>query len=412
MMKRASLARALALDPELLFLDEPTAGLDPDSAAGVDELVLKLRDLFGLTVVMITHDLDLLWQVADRVAVLGDGRVQARGLDARAFTDWTTHGMRPFFDGPRARSAGTKQSEPASPCGTNPNFRGAIMETKLSFAAVGAFVHGPWGPMLIAGVLWLSTGGAWQTDYDLYWAVEDESVAGLNLNAPVKYNGVDVGKVRHWPGPRQPPAGEPAVGAGAGFAGQTGHHCHSENPGPDGHHLCRTEWGLYRLHLPLLATAGNQYPVIQTRPSLSARLENVLTSVLGKLDSTSNNINAILSPDNQTAFKAILSNTSVATAKLGPLIDRLGRSADAVGRMGGDLSKAGHSASLAADGIGVGIQRLGTQTLPEVERLLAELETLSSSLRRLTEQTTRDPSGLIFGRTPVPDGPGEKDGKP
>jgi phospholipid/cholesterol/gamma-HCH transport system substrate-binding protein len=80
--------------------------------------------------------------------------------------------------------------------------------------------------------------------------------------------------------------------------------------------------------------------------------------------------------------------------------------------MGGDLSKAGHSASLAADGIGVGIQRLGTQTLPELERLLAELETLSSSLRRLTEQTTRDPSGLIFGRTPVSDGPGEKDEKP
>src|SRR5665811_1648031 len=65
MMKRASLARALALDPELLFLDEPTAGLDPDSAGGVDELVRRLRDQFGLTIVMITHDLDLLWQVAD-----------------------------------------------------------------------------------------------------------------------------------------------------------------------------------------------------------------------------------------------------------------------------------------------------------------------------------------------------------
>jgi phospholipid/cholesterol/gamma-HCH transport system ATP-binding protein len=68
MMKRASLARALALEPELLFLDEPTAGLDPESAAGVDVLVRKLRDEKGLTIVMITHDLDLLWQVADRVA--------------------------------------------------------------------------------------------------------------------------------------------------------------------------------------------------------------------------------------------------------------------------------------------------------------------------------------------------------
>jgi phospholipid/cholesterol/gamma-HCH transport system ATP-binding protein len=104
MMKRASLARALALDPELLFLDEPTAGLDPASASGVDELVLKLRDLFGLTIVMITHDLDLLWQVADRVAVLGEGKVQAIGSMAElACIDNPV--VRQFFEGPRARAA-------------------------------------------------------------------------------------------------------------------------------------------------------------------------------------------------------------------------------------------------------------------------------------------------------------------
>ena len=104
MMKRASLARALALDPELLFLDEPTAGLDPDSAAGVDELVLNLRDQFGLSIVMITHDLDLLWQVADRVAVLGEGTVQAIGSMAE-LSQRTEPAIRPFFDGPRARAA-------------------------------------------------------------------------------------------------------------------------------------------------------------------------------------------------------------------------------------------------------------------------------------------------------------------
>ncbi|MEO8102949.1 MAG: ATP-binding cassette domain-containing protein [Betaproteobacteria bacterium] len=108
MMKRASLARALALDPELLFLDEPTAGLDPVSAAGVDELVLKLRDLFGLTIVMITHDLDLLWQVADRVAVLGEGKVQGIGPMAElAHMDHPD--IRQFFDGPRGR-AGMEQA--------------------------------------------------------------------------------------------------------------------------------------------------------------------------------------------------------------------------------------------------------------------------------------------------------------
>ncbi|MDO8450997.1 MAG: ATP-binding cassette domain-containing protein [Rhodoferax sp.] len=104
MMKRASLARALALDPELLFLDEPTAGLDPDSAAGVDELVLKLRDLFGLTIVMITHDLDLLWQVADRVAVLADGKVQGVGSMSE-LSRMDKPAIRQFFDGPRGRAA-------------------------------------------------------------------------------------------------------------------------------------------------------------------------------------------------------------------------------------------------------------------------------------------------------------------
>ena len=104
MMKRASLARALALDPELLFLDEPTAGLDPVSAGGVDQLVLELRELFGLTIVMITHDLDLLWQVADRVAVLADGKVQ--GVGSMAELSRMDHpGIRQFFDGQRGRAA-------------------------------------------------------------------------------------------------------------------------------------------------------------------------------------------------------------------------------------------------------------------------------------------------------------------
>lgn len=77
MQKRAGLARAIALDPELLFLDEPTSGLDPQSAAGFDELILDLRKGLGLTVVMVTHDLDSLWRIADRVAFLGEGKVLA-----------------------------------------------------------------------------------------------------------------------------------------------------------------------------------------------------------------------------------------------------------------------------------------------------------------------------------------------
>lgn len=104
MLKRAALARALALDPELLFLDEPTAGLDPHSAAGLDALLLKLRAELGLSVVMITHDLDLLWQVADRVAVLADGAVRAVG-SMEALAQKEQPAVRAFFEGPRARAA-------------------------------------------------------------------------------------------------------------------------------------------------------------------------------------------------------------------------------------------------------------------------------------------------------------------
>jgi phospholipid/cholesterol/gamma-HCH transport system ATP-binding protein len=113
MMKRASLARALALDPELLFLDEPTAGLDPISADGVDQLVRELRDLFGLTIVIITHDLDLLWQVSDRVAVLADGRIQAVG-SMLELSHMDQPAIKQFFDGPRGRAAQVQQQHTAS----------------------------------------------------------------------------------------------------------------------------------------------------------------------------------------------------------------------------------------------------------------------------------------------------------
>jgi phospholipid/cholesterol/gamma-HCH transport system ATP-binding protein len=104
MLKRASLARAIALDPELLFLDEPTSGLDPASSAGVDALIRRMHELFGLTIVLVTHDLDLLWQVCDRVAVLGEGRVIATGtMPELAAVEHPI--VRSYFDDPRARKA-------------------------------------------------------------------------------------------------------------------------------------------------------------------------------------------------------------------------------------------------------------------------------------------------------------------
>ena len=104
MLKRAALARALALDPELLFLDEPTAGLDPDSADGVDELILALRKKQNISVVMVTHDLDLLWHVTDHVAVLAEGRVQGLGSMPELSVQQTPS-VRRFFTGTRAGNA-------------------------------------------------------------------------------------------------------------------------------------------------------------------------------------------------------------------------------------------------------------------------------------------------------------------
>ncbi|MEM9317921.1 MAG: ABC transporter ATP-binding protein [Pseudomonadota bacterium] len=104
MRKRAGLARALALDPEIVFLDEPTAGLDPIGAADFDQLIKNLSDALGLTVFLVTHDLDTLHAVCDRIAVLAEKRVLTTGTMAemlRVDHPW----VREYFHGPRARAA-------------------------------------------------------------------------------------------------------------------------------------------------------------------------------------------------------------------------------------------------------------------------------------------------------------------
>jgi phospholipid/cholesterol/gamma-HCH transport system ATP-binding protein len=104
MRKRAGLARALALDPEIVFLDEPTAGLDPIGAAAFDALILNLSRTLGLTVFLVTHDLDTLYATCDRIAVLSKKRVLAAGtLDDMLEVDdpW----VQEYFKGPRARAA-------------------------------------------------------------------------------------------------------------------------------------------------------------------------------------------------------------------------------------------------------------------------------------------------------------------
>ena len=119
MKKRAGLARALALDPELLFLDEPTAGLDPIGAAKFDELLRELADTLGLTVFLITHDLDTLHAICDRVAVLADKQVIAVGpIEELLKSDhpW----IQEYFNGPRGRVAhsASQRPQPAASAGS------------------------------------------------------------------------------------------------------------------------------------------------------------------------------------------------------------------------------------------------------------------------------------------------------
>ena len=104
MKKRAGLARALALDPELLFLDEPTAGLDPIGAAKFDRLTRELKETLGLTVFLITHDLDTLYEICDRVAVIADKKIIAVGTIPELIA--TGHPwIEEYFNGPRGRAA-------------------------------------------------------------------------------------------------------------------------------------------------------------------------------------------------------------------------------------------------------------------------------------------------------------------
>ena len=159
------------------------------------------------------------------------------------------------------------------------------------------------------------------------------------------------------------------------------------------------------------------------------------SSVTLAWDSTTNNINAILSDENQAAFKHALAdmatvahtfaarkdaldagitnaartleNASRLSAQAGPVVDRVGHAADAVNTMGNEVGRTSASVGKTVNSIGTDLNRFTAETLPELERLLGELNTLSISLRRLTAQTERNPASLLFGRKPVPEGPGE-----
>ncbi len=309
------------------------------------------------------------------------------------------------------------------------------MDTKVNYAIVGVFVLALCA-IFIAGVLWLAVGSGKVKGYGLYMSVINESVAGLNVDAPVKYMGVDVGKVQQIElDPANPQEvrllyaiekGTPiredtvAVLKTQGLTGIAYVELSGSTPGS-----------------PLLAAvAPDQYPRIRSKPSLNTRLENVLTSVFAKLDRTSANVDAIFDDENREEVKKILASsalvlstiaahrqdissfitnaaktaddTSRAAPQIDPMLNRIGKAADAVGAMAREATLASTDARVVFADVGSGVHQFTGDTLPETERLLAELNTLLVSLRRLSEQTERNPSSLLRGRQPVPLGPGER----
>ena len=291
------------------------------------------------------------------------------------------------------------------------------------------------GAVLIVGILWLASGGSFQKKFDLYLAIEDESVAGLNVNAPVKYSGVDVGKVKSI----QLDPGNPER-VNLIFAIQ-----HSTPIRQDTVAVLKTQGltGIAYVELsnatrsspPLQKTPGYEYPLIRTKPSLSARLENVVTTVLASVDSTAKHIDSILSDQNQQNFKntladmaaithtlalrkdsidrslrnaeLTLNNTTRLTAQAGPVLDKIGRGAESIDAAGKSVSRTSTDLGKTLNSVGSDLKGFTDVSLPELDRLIGELNTLSASMRRLSEQTERNPDSLLFGITPVPNGPGE-----
>lgn len=308
------------------------------------------------------------------------------------------------------------------------------MEDKVRFAAVGIFVLAL-SAALIGSVLWLSSGNSYRKDYDVYQTYMQESVSGLNLNAPVRYRGVEVGRVQKIvlaPGNVEQVQLTLAIERGTPVKEDTV--AVLQTQGLTGIAFVDLAGGS-RDSLPLQKQAGEAYPVIKAGPSLMTRLDSALTALLTNLNRTSENLNALLDDDNRRAVKTTLAdikvlsstlaarsaaidssltnaartmeNTARLSEELPQLAQRVQRSADAFDRMADEVARAGTSASGVFDGARTDVQQFTGETLPEVHQLVTELRDLTNSLRRFSGQMEQNPSALLYGKPAAKRGPGE-----
>ena len=308
------------------------------------------------------------------------------------------------------------------------------METKVNLVAVGVFVI-VLTVTAIASVLYLSSSKFYRKDRDIYQTNMTESVAGLNVNAPVRYRGVDVGSVR-------------AIAISPDNVEQVRVTLEIERGTPiktDTVAMLQTQGltGIAFVDLiggrsaspPLAAKPGEAYPVIHSGTSLMWRLESSLPDVLAGLIRVSDNLNATMDDENRRSLKQTLAdlqvlsdalaarsktidagledaartmhNTARVSGDLPLLVQRVERSTEAFDQMNRQLGAAGASATLTLDASRADLRQFTGETLPEVRELVGELRTLTAGLQRTVDNFERDPGSLVFGRAPPRPGPGE-----
>ncbi len=247
------------------------------------------------------------------------------------------------------------------------------MEEKVNFAVVGVFVL-LLGAVFIGAVLWLSSGKTYRTSYEIYRTYMTESVAGLNMNAPVRYRGVEVGRVQKIAlAPGNVELVQVTLAIESGTPVKTDTVAMLQTQGLTGIAYVELQGGS-RDAPALQMRAGEPYPVIETGPSLRVRLEDSL------IDAT-----------------RILKNVALLSEEFPQISQRILRSTDVFDNMSNELARAGTSASLKFTG----------ETLPEVRQLVMELRDVTVSLRRFSNQLEQNPSVLLYGKPGEKRGPGE-----
>jgi len=300
------------------------------------------------------------------------------------------------------------------------------METKVNYTIVGIFVL-VFSMALIAGVIWLGAGAEFRKSYNDYLVYMNESVAGLNLNAPVRYRGVSIGRVKEISiAPDKQESVRLLLEIESGIAIRENTVATLRSQGLTG--IASIELSGGNAQSPILeAKNGEKYPVIRSAPSLMTRLDTTITPLLTSLNESIGRLNDTLNEKNRADLSRILSdlaklsdvlarrsneidsgvtdaskmlaNGEKASQLLPQLIQRLGRTADEFEKMAKEASQSSAAARNTIAHV--------DDTIPEFRSLMLQLNDLSASLKRVSAEIERNPAILVYGRPAGRPGPGE-----